>query len=160
MNKSHTQGLFSKTPDHLEIHTQLFNSLNTEGSMGRVSSVLPWRPCQQGGGGWTLWGVGHPVGFHWRWIGSMWPRGKPAWSCNGRRCEMAMETPQIKISWLFKCKTQHKWQSFYSLSRYGWPRAFPKQNPVKHRAGDWDWDWDWDWEEAPRDGFARVAGNG
>lgn len=40
-----------------------------------------------------------------------------------------METLQIEISWWRK--TLHKWYSFYSLLMYGWPTAFPKQNPFR-----------------------------
>lgn len=61
---------------------------------------------------------------------------RPAWSCNARRrgglseCCDGNSADRDKLA--VKCKTLHKWQSFYSLLMYGRSKAFPKQSPFKH----------------------------
>lgn len=64
---------------------------------------------------------------------------RPARSGNARRCEGLSErcdgnsADRDKLA--VKCKTLHKWQSFYSLLMYGWPKAFPKQSSLKPERG-------------------------
>lgn len=61
---------------------------------------------------------------------------RPAWSCNVRWCEGLPEhcdgnsADRDKLA--VKCKTLRKWQVFYSLLMYGWPKAFPKHCLFKH----------------------------